>query len=402
MDQLFDYRAQGPDGQEQRGQVQASDEAAALRLLVRQGLTPLHVQARAKAGVSGTARSSGRVDVSQQLVLLQELSTLLKAGISLAEALPSLAQAYANQPLGTALQEADRSVRGGGKLSDAMKQPKLGMPPYVLALVDAGEASGQVPQALADAAAQLSYDRQVSQEFRNALTYPAVLVSVGVLAVFFIFVWIVPRFAMLIRGAGDRVPAVSRALIEAGVYVQQHLWGFGLGAAALLAVLVVALSQAAVRRGLLEAAVRAPVVGPWLLRVDIGRWATVLGALLGNRVPIIQALELSMGALRLPRLREDLAVAAQALSRGQSLADALAPKGWIPPARLNLIRVGERSGELPRMLATLGEMETDAARTLQKRVLSLIEPAAILLIGAAIGFIMVAVMLAITSLSDIA
>ena len=92
MDQLFDYRAQGPDGQMQRGQVQASDEAAALRLLVRQGLTPLQVQARATAGSSAPARMSGRVDVSQQLVLMQELSTLLKAGISLAEALPSLAQ----------------------------------------------------------------------------------------------------------------------------------------------------------------------------------------------------------------------------------------------------------------------------------------------------------------------
>ena len=73
-----------------------------------------------------------------------------------------------------------------------------------------------------------------------------------------------------------------------------------------------------------------------------------------------------------------------------------------PPARLNLVRVGERSGELPRMLGTLGEMETEAARTLQKRVLALIEPAAILIIGAVIGVIMVAVMLAITSLNTVA
>lgn len=402
MDQLFDYRAQGPDGQVQRGQVQAVDEAAALRLLVRQGLTPLQVEARNPAGVTAPSRQTGRVDASQQLVLLQELSTLLRAGISLAEALPSLAQAYASQSIGPALQEADRGIRGGGKLSDALRQPQLRMPPYVMALVEAGEASGQVPQALADAAAQLAYDRQVSQEFRSALTYPTVLVSVGVIAVFFIFVWVVPQFATLIRDAGDRVPAVSRALIEVGVYVKKHLWAVGLGVAAVVLVLVGLLSQASVRRTLLETAARLPIVGPWLLRVDVGRWATVLGALLSNRVPIIQAMELSRAALRLPRLREDLTVAAQALSRGVSLADALAPKGWIPPARLNLIRVGERTGELPRMLATLGEMETEAARALQKRVLSLIEPAAILVIGAAIGFIMVAVMLAVTSLSDIA
>ena len=144
------------------------------------------------------------------------------------------------------------------------------------------------------------------------------------------------------------------------------------------------------------------VVGPWLLRMEIGRWATVLAALLANRVPIVLALQLSSGALRIRGLREDLQRIGAELQRGVSLTDVLGQQGWLPPARLNLIRVGERSGELPRMLATLGAMETEAARTLQKRVLALIEPLAILLIGGVIGVIMVAVMMAITSLNNVA
>jgi general secretion pathway protein F len=119
-------------------------------------------------------------------------------------------------------------------------------------------------------------------------------------------------------------------------------------------------------------------------------------------VPIITAIGLSSGALRLHRLKEDLAGVARELERGRTLSEVLGAKGWFPPARLNLIRVGERSGELPRMLATLGEMETEAARLLQKRVLALIEPLAIIAIGAVIGFIMVAVMMAITSLNSVA
>jgi general secretion pathway protein F len=111
---------------------------------------------------------------------------------------------------------------------------------------------------------------------------------------------------------------------------------------------------------------------------------------------------LSAGALRIDRLRRDLAGAAREIERGRTMADVLAAQGWFPPARLNLIRVGERSGELPRMLTTLGAMETEAARTMQKRVLTLIEPAAILIIGAVIGVIMVAVMMAITSLNTVA
>ena len=144
------------------------------------------------------------------------------------------------------------------------------------------------------------------------------------------------------------------------------------------------------------------MIGPWLLRLEIGRWTTVLGQLLANRVPIITALLLSSGALRLRRLRDDLAAAPREIERGRALSDVLAGLAWFPPTRLNLVRVGERAGELPRMLAVLGAMETDAARTLQKRALALIEPAAILVIGGVIGFIMVAVMMAITSLNTVA
>jgi general secretion pathway protein F len=162
------------------------------------------------------------------------------------------------------------------------------------------------------------------------------------------------------------------------------------------------LSNPGVRANALAGLARWPVIGPWLMRIDVGRWATVLGTLLANRVAIVKAIELSAGALRIERLRADLAGTARELERGRSLSDVLGGKGWFPPARLNLIRVGERSGELPRMLSTLGAMETEAARVLQKRVLTLIEPIAILLIGAVIGVIMVAVMMAITSLNSVA
>jgi general secretion pathway protein F len=174
------------------------------------------------------------------------------------------------------------------------------------------------------------------------------------------------------------------------------------GGGALLALAAFALADARLRASLLDALSRAPVVGPWLLRLEIGRWTTVLGQLLANRVPIINAVVLSSGALRLQRLRDDLAGAPRELERGRMLSDVLGDLAWFPAARLNLIKVGERSGELPRMLATLGAIETEAARTLQKRALTLIEPAAILIIGAVIGMIMVAVMMAITSLNTVA
>ena len=402
-DRTYSYRALDADGRVCQGVVVAGDEAAAIRDLVQQGLMPVSVNAPgASAAPAARSLRAGRVSGADRVSLVQELSTLLGAGISLAEALPSLAQAYAAHPLGPALAGLDRDVRAGQRFSEALARSPLGLPAYVVALAEAGEAGGELASALRDAATQMEHERRIGQELRNALVYPAVLVLSGVLAVLVIFVGVVPRFASLLKSSRADVPAMSRAVIEAGLFVKQHLLAFGLGSTALVLVVVVALSRPTVRAAVFDALSRAPVVGPWLLRLEIGRWTTVLGQLLANRVPIINALELSSGALRLRRLRDDLAAAPRELERGRTLSDVLGGLDWFPPTRLNLVRVGERSGELPRMLAVLGGMETDAARTLQKRALALIEPAAILLIGAVIGFIMVAVMMAITSLNTVA
>lgn len=402
----FAYRALDAQGRELRGQLEAAGEVEAARELVRQGLVPLEVGLM-NAPAGAVHGPQGRVvprsaSLADRLGLVQELSTLLGAGISLSEALPTLASAYAAQALGPPLVKLGDAVRAGAHFSDALRDSGLDLPPYVLALVQAGEASGELAAALADAAAQMDYERSVAQELRNALVYPSVLVLAGAVAVFIVLVGVVPRFASLLRSSRADVPALSKWVIEAGVYVQQHLLLFGLGAVALAGAMVYALAAPAVRSRLLQACAGLPVLGPWLMRVEIGRWATVLSRLLGNRVPIVTALGLSTSALRLQRLRRDLTHAGSEIERGKTLTEVLAVLGWFPATRLNLIRVGERSGELPRMLATLGAMETEAARTLQKRVLALIEPVAILIIGAVIGVIMVAVMMAITSLNTVA
>jgi len=397
---LYRYRARDAQQKLRQGVVDAASEAEALRELLAGGLTPIELRAE---GVSSTgARRRAAVGPAERMLLLQELATLLGAGIALAEVLPSMAQAYADSPLAGALSEMERLVRGGAGVADALALPGLAMPPYVLALARAGEASGALAEALRDAAAQLEQDLRARREMRTALIYPSVLVGAGSAAVLFILVVVVPRFATLLKGSRAEVPALSRWVIEAGVFTQQHLLALALVAGGLIAVAALLLSQPGPRLALWNAMARLPVIGDWLRQVDIGRWTLVLGSLLGNRVPIIDALQLSQAVLRVPALQADLAGAAPALSRGRSLADVLGEFGWFPRTRLNLVRVGERSGELPRLLRQLGEMETEAAQLMQKRVLALIEPIAILGIGVAIGVIMVAVLMAITSLNTAA
>lgn len=394
----FDYTARDASGQRHSGQLEAADQADAMARLAAQGMTPVSLKPRNSAPVRRAVR--GAIKLADQVVLLRELATLLTAGVTLGDALPSLVQAYERQPLGEPLAQMETLVRGGGKLSDALRIEALRMPVYVIALAQAGEASGEIARSLQESAEQLELSRKANEDLRSALVYPSVLVSVGSLAVFFIFVGVVPRFANLIKGSRE-VPELSRWVIETGVFVRGHLLEALLVVAALVAVAVAGLSRESTRRALLQRLLPVPVVGPWLVQSEIGRWATVLGSLLANRVPILTAMELAEGVVRLDALQQGLQRATRGLQQGQTLSAGLETQAWFPRTRLNLIRVGERSGELPRMLLSLGHSQRDAAAVLQRRMLGLIEPIAILLIGAVIGLVMVAVMMAITSINTL-
>ena len=400
--QRFDYQALDAAGRRIAGRLEARDEAAAARELLKQGLTPVSLTgvAAVQAVPPGVLFAKRKIAIADKVVALRELGTLLKAGVPLDEALSSLASGHAANPLGVVMSQTLKSVSAGQSLHDAMAASGLQLAEHLLTLVKVGEASGQLPMALADAAEQLDQSRRIAQELRNALTYPAVLVSAGLLAVLVIFIGVIPRFAPMLRSSRGDVPEFSRWVIETAVFMKSNLLALGLLAGFLVMGAIVLLSRPGVRQSLMDRLALAPVVGPWLRDAEVGRWATLMGTMLRNRVPLLQALKLSLGATGLRDFGLLVASTARELEQGRSLYECLQHSHWIPPARLNLIKVGERSGTLDAMLTSLGSMQTEAARERQKQAMALIEPAAILLIGAVIGVLMVSVMMAITSMNS--
>lgn len=402
----FRYRALDAAGREVAGQLEARDEAQAARELLRQNLRPLSLKAddeEAGGPVDGGRPRFGaraaRIVAADKAVAMRELGTLLKAGVTLDEALASLAQGHRSSALGAVMARALADVRAGQNLTGAMASSGLELPEHLLTLVRVGEASGQLAGALNDAAEQLEQSLRARQELRNALTYPAVLVVAGLAAVLIIFIGVIPRFAPLLRSSRAAVPEFSMWVIETAVFMKSNMLWIGLAAAALAMVVMVALSRPALRQALLDRLALAPLVGPWLRDAEVGRWALLMGTMLRNRVPLLEALRLSQGVVGLQDFRRLLISSARELEHGRSLYDCLRHSHWIPAARLNLIKVGERSGTLDAMLLSLGSMQSDAARQRQKQAMALIEPVAILVIGAVIGGLMVSVMMAITSMN---
>lgn len=395
----FHYQAINPQGQDVSGEIGAASERGAVRLLQQQDLTP--VKLTPAQALPGTILKRGLPNNRDMALLVRELATLLAAGVPLAEAVESMREAHAGTAVGKAFSEILKALRGGETLSAALPKTELKFPVYLFQLVAAGELTGKLAHSLHTAATQMEYEERVKQETRNALIYPCILIVSGIAATLLVFLVVVPKFANILKSGKADVPELSRWVIGTGLVVQQNLLWVGLAALAVILALVVALRNPALRHRLYQALVRIPVLGAWLTEVETGRWAAMMGALLENRVPIISAMELALAGVSIASLKGKLQQALRDVRAGRKLADALAGTRAIGSTGINLIRVGEHSGELAAMLRGLASLHENAGRDRMKRFLLLLEPLSILVIGGVIGTIMIAVMLAVTSLSNI-
>jgi general secretion pathway protein F len=394
----FRYEAINPDGTLLKGQVEARDIKDATRELKRRGLTPVALDEAKTRALKRRARTLGP---RERMLAIGELAMLVEAGVPLAEALPTLAERGSDDPLARAFTEMDRQLKRGRPILEALRAGFPDLPAYVFQLVEAGAETGELGAALKDASLQMEAEDKMRQEMRNALTYPLVLICAGVGAVLFIFTAVVPRFSAMFAGRMNELPALSRWVMGLGVLVNDNLAASLLAAAGVIALLFLMLRRPETHRHLFELSLRLPAIGSWLAEQEIARWAGMMAKLLANRVALMRALELARGALKSATLAQQMGQVERMVRGGSALSRALADNTRFDATSLNLIRVGERAGQLPEMLGSLAALHERVSRDRMKRVLSLIEPAAILVIGGVIGVFVTAIILAITTVNQI-
>lgn len=396
----FRYKAFSAEGATLEGVVSAQSERDAARQLERRGLSVVSVQSATATARRRVGRGSARLGQRDVILAFHELATLLGAGVGLAEAVTAQGRSALHPQLVTAFDGIAAGLRRGQAFSAALDAAGLPLPRYVPTLVRSGEKSGLLGRALQDAVAQMEYDQTVRSEIRQALTYPAVLICAGLGAVVMMFTFVVPKFAGLLKRADD-LPLLASAVLNTGMFLRQWYWVVVLLLAGTAVALARVLRDPAKRAQWLEALERLPVLGVWRVESETATWARVLATLLSNRVPLMEALDLAQDSVVAPGRRARLEEVARNVRAGAPLADALEEQQTLTATGYNLVRVGERSGELPAMLQSLARLCQEAGRARMKQFLALLEPAAILLIGGAIGVIMIGIILAITSANDV-
>lgn len=399
---MAEYRfgAASPDGRVESGHIQAESREDALRQLEERRLVVFQLEERSASAPSAGFRRT-KVSHDDLVVLIRELATMANAGISLADALATLKDANAATPLYEPLERMVSAIRGGDGFSTALDKAKLALPVYVLAMVRAGEATSNLGMALGRAADQMDFDAKMRSQTREALVYPTILVGTGTVAILFIFSFVVPRFAGLLKGRMDSLPWISSLVLKLGMFFNAYFVQTLIGLVLLVFLFITAIRNPKLKLRLLEMAAHMPILGDWIKSGETARWTNSLAMLLESKVAILSALELTSGAVRLGNTAAQLEKVRSEVNRGRRLSQAIEHQQLLEPTSLSMVRVGEQSGELGPMLHHVAQYWSNKNQSTQRRMVSLIEPASILLLGLVIGFVMVGVVLAMSTLSEV-
>jgi general secretion pathway protein F len=403
---VFAYRAADQRGQTIEGVMDAPDARSVVERLQRDAYFPITIapqdSARRLLGLAWPKRGHRRVSGRDLVSLTQQLATLLEAGLPLDRVLGIQAELAPNPHLRALMGDVLRSVRSGTSLADALAKhhPRPFSRLYVN-MVRAGEKGGVLESTLR----RLAQFLEESQDFRDALVsaliYPVLLSSVGAAAVVFLMTFVIPRFAAIFKDLGTAIPLPTLILLEVSGAIQRSWWLLVLVAAAgVLAgrmVLATPRGRLAADRFLLGL----PVLGEVIVKTEVARFTRILGTLLKSGIGMIPALVMVKEMLSnqvLARAAEGLGEGAR---RGAGLAQPMAAAKVFPPLVIHMVRVGEETGRLEDMLLQVAASLEADTRKLVKRLIALAEPCIILIMGLVVGFIVVAMLMAILSVTDI-
>ena len=404
---VFAYRAADQRGQTIDGVMEAADARAVVERLQRDAYFPIKVvpqaqESRLLDALAWPALGRRRVPGRDLVALTQQLATLSEAGLPLDRALAIQAELAPSPRLRTIMGDVLRSVRGGTSLADALaKHHPRPFSRLYINMVRAGERGGVLETTLR----RLAQFLEESQEFRDALVsaliYPVLLTGVGSAAVVFLMTFVIPRFAAIFKDLGATIPLPTLILLETSGPIRANWWLLALVA---LVGLVASRMVLGTRGGRLTAdrlLLRLPLAGEVIVKTEVAYFTRILGTLLKSGVAMIPALTVVKEMLTNQVLAHAVESLAGGARRGAGLAQPMAEAGVFPPLAVHMVRVGEETGRLEEMLLQVAASFEGDTRKLVKRLIALAEPCIILVMGLVVGFIVVAMLMAILSVTDI-
>jgi len=399
----FSYKAISRDGKSHDGTVEADGLELASRQLRAQGLTLLKLEAGAAAAANAGGKAGGKAPGRQEILsMTSELAVLLRAGLPLDRALKVLIDMAAQPQMSQLLNDLLTAVKGGKALSQALQPYESVFGGFYINMVRSGEASGHLSEVLNRLVEYLENARANRDTVISALIYPAILAVVAVLSIVVMLGFVVPQFETLFEDMGEALPPLTQMVISGADVIKNYGW--------FMLILVVGLGlylrnwagteqgKASLHRRMLKM----PLAGGIIFEFEVSKFARTVGTLIGNGVSLLKAISIAIETVDNRVIKESLGVLPPAVKSGKRMSVALEETGMFTPMVIQMIRVGEESGSLDQMMLELAKVFDDHVQSGVKRGLALLEPVLILGMGFIIAVIIIAILMGILSVNDLA
>ncbi len=397
------YKAIEEGGGVVTGELFADEERVVVEELQSKGLIPLSVSLTGSKSSSSFSMPELFSKVKQKEVLdfTQEFSTLIAAGMPIDKSLRILLDVTDGDKLKSIISEVLYSVEEGSTLADAFAtHPKVFSRLYVN-MVRAGEAGGVLDLVLDKLSEFLESSQQMREYIVSALIYPALLVFVGLSSVIILMTFVIPKFTVMFADMNRALPTSTQLLIDISDFLTDYYLLIGVGLIALFTLFKSYVNTDSGRRSYDSLKLKTFLLKDLIRKIEVARFSKTLGVLIKSGVPIINALSIVKDIIENRVISDSISDVLRGLKEGEGISRPLKLTGQFPPLALHMIVVGEETGKLEEMLIKVSDRYDKDVRNSLKRLIALIEPMMILLMGVVIGFIVISMLMAIFSINDI-
>ncbi len=402
---IFEFQAKTDDGRVVRGELNAANESEARIRMRAQRLTPLRIDVKKGSATKGFDLKKFSMfgdSVSQKdlQVFTRQFAVLVGAGVPIVQSLEAMARGARSPGMSNVLGLVVNDVERGRRLADALSARPTVFDRLYVNLVKAGEEGGVLETVLNRLAAYIETSVKLKSKVKAALFYPVAVIVVAIIVIAFIMVFVVPKMSAMFTQSGQQLPALTQWVINASVFFQ-HYWYVIIASMIAIPMFGKMYYDTEDGRKILDAIfIEVPVFGDLIKKSAIARFSRTLSTLLSSGVRIIDALEISSATTGNWMVEKAILETKEAVSRGKTLAEPLMKISYFPNMVTQMISIGEQTGNIDQMLSKVADFYEDEVENATEAMTSLLEPLLMVVLGAIIAVIVVAMYLPIFNMAN--
>lgn len=402
----FSYTARNSQGQVIKGSVVAATHDAATQAVIKQGLKPILVKIEGHASSEEKKNFLGlgaKVKNKDLVLFTRQLSTMISAGVPIVSSLTTLKDQAENKKFKKQLDGVVKDVEGGISLADALQKHPSTFNAIYVNMVRAGEAGGILEDILKKLSLQQEKEATLRAKVKSATSYPLVLLGITIIAFFVLTIFVVPKIGSIVLnlgGQGAKLPPLTRGMLGLSNFIR-HQWYIVFGVVIGGPIGLNYWRKTPAGKAKFDAILlKIPVINVIVTKVAVARFARIFASLMGAGVSVLEALQVTSGAIGNAVIEAELKQAAKEVQAGKQLSQPLSQSKTFPPIVSQMLKVGEETGQTDVILIKVADFYEEEVDAVVNSLSSILEPVMIVVMGSMVGVIAISVLQPITSLNQ--